>query len=216
MASIDNLRRAMQNQLKPCCQFRLSRERSWVSLWGHLQIHANRAELRLGIRRNMGSSGGVNLPWFAVYVKGRHEKNVALGLQIRGLESFLPTYMKRHKNSTKSEVPLFPGYVFCRMEPKQHRPVITTPGVFSVVSTGAVPASVPDAEIEAIRHMVEAGLAVQPWPYIARGQQVQLKSGPLRGVEGIVMNDQHHRWLILSVHLLQRSIAVKVERDYVC
>ncbi len=153
--------------------------------------------------------------WFAVYVKHRHEKCVALSLQSRGYESFLPTYLKVSQDSKKSELPLFPGYVFCRFEAQKSLPVISTPGVFSVVSSGPTPASVSDVEIENIKHMLSSGLNPRPWSYVARGQQVCIRSGPLRGMEGMVVDDTSQKWLIVSVHLLQRSVAVKIERNYI-
>ncbi len=152
-------------------------------------------------------------PWFAVYVKNRHEKKVTASLENRGIEAFLPTYLKIHERSKKFEVPLFPGYVFCRIPMESKLPVVSTPGVFSIVGNGSSSATVPEAEIEGIRRTLESGFPIKPWPYISRGQQVCLKSGPLRGVEGVVMDETHYKWLILSVHLLQRSVAIKVERS---
>jgi transcription termination/antitermination protein NusG len=157
----------------------------------------------------------LHLPWYAIYVKSRHEKNVASTLASRGYESFLPTYLKRRKDSKKSDLPLFPNYVFCRLKPSEKMPVITAPGVFSIVSSSGLPASIPEAEIESIRRMLKSGLDPAPWPYVKEGQQVCMTSGPLRGVEGVVVNESHHRWLVVSVKLLQRSVAVKVERQYI-
>ena len=150
------------------------------------------------------------LSWFAIYVKSRHEKNVTLILKSKGHEAFLPTYIKFHENSKRFELPLFPGYVFCRFEGSKPLPVLTTPGVFSIVSNGCVPAPIPDQEMEGVRRLAE--LRPRPWSYVSPGQTVQLGSGPLRGVQGVIVDDSHEMWLVLSVHLLQRSIAVKIER----
>lgn len=161
----------------------------------------------------MSDSNGSLNPWFAIYVKNRHEKKVASSLEGKGIEAFLPTYLKIHERSKKFEVPLFPGYVFCRLPLESKLPVVSTPGVFSIVGNGSPSSVVPELEIEGIRRTIESGFSIKPWPYISRGQQVCLKSGPLRGVEGVVMDETHYKWLILSVHLLQRSLAVKVERS---
>jgi transcription antitermination factor NusG len=152
------------------------------------------------------------LPWFAVYVKPRHEKSVALILKGKGLDSFLPTYTRRHCDSKKFELPLFPGYVFCRLDVSKTLPVMTTPGVFSIVGNGHAPQVIPDTEIEQIRRMLGSGPMPHPWPYISAGQQVLLESGPLRGLEGVVVDASDERWLVVSVHLLRRSVAVKMER----
>jgi transcription termination/antitermination protein NusG len=156
-----------------------------------------------------------DLPWHAIYVKSRHEKSVASALASRGYESFLPTYLKDRKDRKRSDLPLFPNYVFCRFRGNDKLPVMTAPGVFSIVSSTGLPASIPEAEIEGIRRMLESGLNPEPWPYVKEGQQVSLKSGPLRGLEGIVVSERHERWLVVSVNLLQRAVAVKVERQYI-
>jgi transcription termination/antitermination protein NusG len=152
------------------------------------------------------------LPWFAVYVKYRHEKTTALALKSKGYESFLPTYVKVHRNK-KFELPLFPGYVFCRFETSNTLPVLTIPGVFSIIGKGRDPEPISEVDIEAIRRMVGSGLTLCPWPYVFRGQEVRLTSGPMRGIQGVVVDASNERWLVVSVQLLQRSVAVKVERE---
>jgi len=154
-------------------------------------------------------------PWFAVYVKHRHEKCVAASLQGQGYEAFLPTYLKIGQSSKRSELPLFPGYVFCRFAAQKMLPILSTPGVFSIVGSALAPASIPDGEIAGIKRLLASGLTPRPWSYVACGQQVCIKSGPLRGLEGLVVDDTHQKWLIVSVHLLQRSVAVKIERNHV-
>jgi len=153
------------------------------------------------------------LYWFALHVKHRHEKHVAASLEGKGYESFLPTYTMVHQRSKRFELPLFPGYVFCRLPPKRVLPAIATPGVFSIVSNGAEPAPISDGELEGVRRMVESGSQLRPWSYLAPGQDVCVTSGPLRGLRGVVVNDSNQTWVVVSVHLLQRSVALKVERS---
>jgi transcription termination/antitermination protein NusG len=155
-----------------------------------------------------------DLPWFALYVKARHEKNVALMLQGKGYEAFLPTYTHRVKYNKTFELPLFPTYVFCRIELSSRLPVMMTPGVFSIVGNGARPEPISECEIQGVRRMLESGLMPIPWPYVIPGQEVTLESGPLRGVQGVVVDASNGKWLVVSVNLLQRSIAVSVEREF--
>ncbi len=155
-----------------------------------------------------------DLPWFALYVKPRHEKNVALMLQGKGNETFLPTYSHRTKYNKTFELPLFPGYVFCRIELSRRLPVMMTPGIFSIVGNGSDPEPIFEHEIEGIRRMLDSGLMPIPWPYLSPGQEVFLESGPLRGVQGIVVDSNNGKWLVVSVNLLRRSVAVKVEREF--
>jgi len=153
------------------------------------------------------------LPWFAVYVKYRHEKIAALALNSKGYEAFLPTYVKVHKVSKQFELPLFPGYVFCRLEASNILPVLTIPGVFSIIGTGRHPEPISEVDIEGIKRVVATGLTPCPWPYVSKGQELRVSSGPLRGIQGVVVDASNERWLVLSIHLLQRSVAVKVERE---
>ena len=152
------------------------------------------------------------LPWMALYVKHRHEKSVASSLDSKGIPSFLPLYAQRHGSGKVFDLPLFPGYVFCELNEKNLSTVRSTPGVFTVVGHGREPASISPVEIDSIRQTVYSKLKIEPWPYVGVGDEVCLKSGPLRGISGMLVNNSHERWLVLSVHLLQRSIAVKVER----
>ena len=154
----------------------------------------------------------VNLPWFAIYVKPRHEKHVAAALAGKGYDVFLPLYWKRAKNSKKFELPIFPGYVFCRMELSNTLPVNTTAGVFSIVG-GHQPQAISEQEIESIQRMIQSQIKPVPWPYVSAGQEIYLESGPLKGVRGLVVDASSEKWLVLSIHLLRRSVAVKLERE---
>jgi len=156
--------------------------------------------------------------WFAVRVKSRAEKVVAMMARNKGFEEFLPLYQSRRQWSdrTKSvEMPLFPGYVFCRLNAERRLPVLTIPGVLHFVGIGKTPMPVDEHEIAAIRKAVESGLAAEPWPFLQVGQRVRLDRGPLAGVEGILVEAQKQQRLVVSVTLLQRSVAVGIERHWV-
>jgi transcription antitermination factor NusG len=156
------------------------------------------------------------LNWFAVAVKPRHEKLAARVLRDQGLEDFLPVYRSRRRWSDRLkevQAPLFAGYVFCRFAPQHRRPVLKTPGVRSIVAFGGQPAPVPDAEISAIRQAVASGLRVEPWPSPREGQPVRIQRGPLSGLSGLLVRVRDNWRLLVSVELLQRSVAVELDRD---
>ncbi len=154
---------------------------------------------------------GFSLPWFALYVKHKHEKQVCRLLGGKEVTAFVPTWQKTHKNGGRFELPLFPGYVFCRLDFSKPLPVISTPGVFRIVSNSSGGDSIPEEEIDAIKQLTASGLPVQPVSYPLSGQEVYLKNGPFRGIRGVVVTSSDQRWLTVSVHLLQRSIAVKLD-----
>src|SRR5262249_7810691 len=136
----------------------------------------------------------------------------------KGYESYLPVYRTRRKWSDRSkslELPLFPGYLFCRLDVQNRLPVLTTPGVLSIVGAGKNLIPVSDREIEAIRTIERSGLPLFPWPELAVGSKIVIEDGPLKGLEGVTIEIRKKHHLIVSVPLLQRSVSVEIERDWV-
>lgn len=156
------------------------------------------------------------LSWYAVYVRSRHEKVVEGALQGKGYSAFSPAYRVRRKHSDRTvdvDVPLFPGYVFCQFDVARRLPILTTPGVVFVVSTGDTPQAVEAHEIASLQTIVASGRAVQPWPFLKEGQRVRVQAGPLSGALGTLVRIKNDTRLIVSVTLLQRSVAVEIDQD---
>ena len=156
--------------------------------------------------------------WFALQVKPRHEKRAALALEVKGFQQFLPLYRSRRKWSDRYkavEMPLFPGYVFSRFDPRVRAPILTIPGVLYIVGLGKIPLPVDDSEIAALRAIVISGLPARPWPFLKVGQLVRMEDGPLTGLTGILQDFKGSHRLVVSVTLLQRAVAVEVESDWV-
>jgi transcription antitermination factor NusG len=157
-------------------------------------------------------------PWFAILVRTGREKTATLLLENAGYECFLPVSRSRRRWSDRTkliEVPLFPGYLFCRMNPHSRLTVLMTPGVIQIVGVGRTPIPVEEEEIDAIQRVQRSGLSAMPWPYLQVGNVAQILEGPLRGLNGIVVKIKSGVKLVLSVSLLQRSVAVEVERNWV-
>jgi transcription antitermination factor NusG len=157
-------------------------------------------------------------PWYALQVKARHEKKVAAALRGRGFVEFLPLYRSYHRSGGRMQpvqLPLFPGYVFCQFDYRNRLPVLVNPGVFSIVGNGHCATPVEKKEIEAIAALVESGLNLSPWPFIQTGDMVYIERGPLAGLEGILLGFKSEYRVIVSVGLLQRSVAVEVNRRWV-
>lgn len=154
------------------------------------------------------------LQWFAVQTRPRYEKAVFQSLEGKDYSLLLPMYQDRRKwkyRKATVDVPLFPGYLFCRMRMEARLPILVTPGVVRIVSSGKTLLPVEDSEIESIRRVIAAGLEREPWPYVQLGEQIDIPSGPLRGLRGTVTEIRGKCRLIVSVTLLQRSIAVEIE-----
>jgi transcription antitermination factor NusG len=163
-------------------------------------------------------SGSISKPsWYALQVRSRKEGYVASQIEGQGYECLLPTYKSVRKWSDRVkevEQPLFPGYLFCRFDFQNRRPVITTPGVLQIVGYGRTAISVSDEEIQSLQLVVSSGMPKQPWPYLEVGQRVRVNYGTLSGLEGILVNLKGNHRVILSVTLLQRSVAMEVETSW--
>jgi len=160
----------------------------------------------------------VQFPWFALQVRARHEMGVADHLRGKGYEWFLPLYKCRKRWSDRVKIvdaPLFPGYLFCRFNPQDRLPILKTPGVVQVVGYSGLPVPVDEIEINAIQTLVASGVPNQPWPFLAVGDRVRIESGPLRDLEGILLTFKGDHRLVLSVTLLQRSVAVEIDSAFV-
>lgn len=160
----------------------------------------------------------VSHPWFAVRVRSNHERTAAMHLVDRGYEEFSPSYTVERRWSDRKkaiEQSLFPGYVFCRLNPENRLPVLSAPGVVSLVGCGRIPVPIPDEEIERIRTMVQSGLLVSPWPFLEAGQTVLIERGPLTGVEGILEEVKGKCRLVVSINLLRRAVSAEVDRHWV-
>lgn len=158
------------------------------------------------------------LPWYGVRTRSNHEKMAAVSLANKGFDQYLPTYRSRRRwsdRTVETEQPLFPGYVFCRFDAKKRLPIITTPGVVSVVGFGTEPAPIDDAEIEAVQMILRSGLATEPCPFLREGQRIRVKRGSLEGLEGLLIKKKNDWRIVVSVNLLQRSVTVEIDRDWI-
>jgi transcription antitermination factor NusG len=154
--------------------------------------------------------------WFAAYTNSHHEKRAATHFAERGIESFLPLYSTRHRWKNRCEMnlelPLFPNYVFVRIDPRERVRVLEVPGVLSLVSFGRTLAPLPNFEIETLR----AGLGqrkLEPHPYLVIGERVRIKAGPMTGMEGVLVRKKTNFRVVLALDLILQCVAVEVDAD---
>jgi transcription antitermination factor NusG len=152
--------------------------------------------------------------WYALYTRHQHEKTVAWLLSAKGFEIFLPLYTALRRSPQRVRqvtLPLFPSYVFLRGGLDRWLQIVTTPGVCTIVGSGSGPAAVPAAEIEAIRQVLDGATSVEPHPFLKCGDRVRVTSGPLAGLEGILVRKRNLFRLVISIEMLGRSAAVEVD-----
>jgi transcription antitermination factor NusG len=152
--------------------------------------------------------------WYAAYTRANHERRVAHELMERGVENFLPQYESLRKWKDRQvllAMPLFPGYVFVYLALENRLAVLQVPGVSCIVGFAGKPAAIPGEEFERVRGLLGRGLRATPHPYLKAGRRVRVRSGPFAGLDGIIVRRNNRRRLVISLALIERSIAVELE-----
>ena len=170
--------------------------------------------------RTLSTASEEQLRWYAVHTRARHEKLVAERLQERGLATFLPLVRETHRWSDRKktvELPLFSCYAFVRMvpSPEERLKVCQTNGVLQIVGPRGEATPVPDEQIDAVRILLNEHLPWSEHPFLKIGQRVRIRGGAMDGVEGILLARNGDRTLVVSVDVIQRSLAVRIEGYHV-
>jgi transcription antitermination factor NusG len=154
--------------------------------------------------------------WYAIHTRAHHEKRVDARLRECNISTFLPLVKQVHRWSDRRKVidlPLFSCYVFVNIvpSPKSRLIVLRTEGVIGFVGARSEGTPVRDAEIESVRLLLSRGVPFAAYPFLKIGQRVRIRGGSLDGVEGVIVGDKGDRKLVISVELIQRSVAITVE-----
>lgn len=154
--------------------------------------------------------------WYAIQTRARHEKMVTLRLQDKGVTTFLPQVTQVHRWSDRRmlvQLPLFPCYVFVHMAPsvQTRLAVLQTSGLIGFVGIHGVGIPIPDKEIEDIKTLLAHNADCAPYPFLKVGQRVRIRGGCFDGVEGILVGRKSDRSLVVSIGLIQRSVAVRID-----
>jgi transcription antitermination factor NusG len=152
--------------------------------------------------------------WYAAYTCAKHEKLVAAELGARAVEHFLPLYssVRRWKDRrVRLDLPLFPGYVFVRLALRDKLRVLQIPAVARLVGFNGQPAALSDDEMEVLQRGLTAQLQAEPHPYLAVGRRVRVVSGPLTGLEGIIVRKKNRFRFVISLNLIMRSVSVELD-----
>jgi transcription antitermination factor NusG len=164
------------------------------------------------IETNVGLDGKL---WFAVETRLRHEKKVSAALREKGIENFLPLILEKHQWSDRQssvQMPLFPRYVFVRVEPgpSDRIPVLRTNGVMAFVGNRGLGTVIPDSQIENVQNVIAQDIPFGLCTFLDVGQRVRIRGGCMEGVEGILVAINGDRSLVVSVELIRRSLAVRI------
>jgi transcription antitermination factor NusG len=156
--------------------------------------------------------------WYALYTRSRHEKFVNEELQKKGMTTFLPLrrVLRHWSDRTKLiEAPLFTGYLFVQIPLRRKLEVLRTHGSVRFIGFNSFPTPVPEWELAAIQRFIEEEITVDPFPYLAAGDRVYVRSGPLKGVEGFIVRKDKHMRLVVSLDLLMQSVSIQIDEALV-
>lgn len=150
--------------------------------------------------------------WLAAYTRPRHEDKVSRYCAERGMEVFLPSHRAWRAWSDRKKLlflPLFPSYVFMRLSASQRLRALQAPGLLWFVRNQAGPVRVSARELDAIRRLLESGLAFDPLPGVQLGDEVEIINGALRGCRGYLMS-KDVRSVVLIVAAIQGGVRVNL------
>ena len=151
--------------------------------------------------------------WYAIQVRTRWEFSIARLLENKGFVPFVPQYKTRRRWSDRKmelELPLFPGYIFCRFNPEIRLAILITPGVVRIVGTGGKLLPIPLTEMEALLQVSQSPCQAVPHPFCTVGAKIHIQKGPLAGLDAVVSGYKNGH-VVFSVELVQRSISVELE-----
>lgn len=153
--------------------------------------------------------------WYAVYTCANREKLVAAQFAVRGIEHFLPLYESVREWSdrrVKSQLPLFPGYLFVFTALRHRLPILTVPGVVNLVSVARQPVALAAETIQTLRDGIQR-IAALPYPYLTVGQRVSICAGPLKGLTGILLRRKAAPRVVISINEIRQSFLAEVDAN---
>ena len=154
--------------------------------------------------------------WYAVFTVPQNEKSVATHLNLRDVESFLPTYetvkMWKNRQRIMTRRALFPSYLFVHVNHSERAKVLQSPGVLHIVGNNRRPLPLEDAEISFLRLALE-GRQVEPYKDLVVGEKVRVKTGVLQGIEGTLVRKGSCPRFVLTMNLINQHAAIEVDAD---
>ncbi|HVO96535.1 MAG TPA: UpxY family transcription antiterminator [Bryobacteraceae bacterium] len=154
--------------------------------------------------------------WYAVRTRSNFERRAATELIGKGLNVFLPSFRELHQWKDRKKVveqPLFPGYLFAHIADtaEARLAILKAPGVVQILGQGQSIEPVPDDQVEGVRAMLTASVPCFAHPFLREGSRVRIRRGALKGIEGFLVRFKNQFRLVLTVELLNQSVATEVD-----
>lgn len=155
-----------------------------------------------------------SLHWFAIYTMPQSEQSVRRMLDIRQIESFLPTYevhrVWKNRQRVKTQRPLFPSYLFVRINKNQRGIVLSSPGALRIIGNGRTHLPIPDREIHFLQSE-SARKRIEPWLDLVIGKRVRIRRGPMEGLEGTLVEQRNSLRFVLTVAMINQHAAIEMD-----
>jgi transcription antitermination factor NusG len=154
--------------------------------------------------------------WYAVYTAPQHEKSALKQLSMREIETFLPTYETvrgwKNRQRVKLTLPLFPTYLFVRINRRERARVLQSPGVLRIVGNGRESVPLRDCEVDFLRSG-SCRNRIEPFRDLVVGERVRIKSGVMQGLEGTLVRRSNSFRFVLTLELINQHAAIQVDAD---
>jgi transcription antitermination factor NusG len=154
--------------------------------------------------------------WYAVYTVPQHEKSALKQLDMREIETFLPTYeavrVWKNRQRMKLTLPLFPAYLFVRINSRERTKVLQSPGVLQIVGNSRAGIALPDSEVEFLRTDF-CRQRVEQYRELVVGEKVRIKSGVMRGLQGTLVRKSNNLRFVLTLELINQHAAIQVDAE---
>lgn len=159
--------------------------------------------------------------WYALYTRSRFEKKMLSELSARDIEVFLPMreILSRWKDRMKKIwMPLFPGYIFVNHvdTPENRFRILNIPGAVHFVGLEGRAEKVPEEQIESVRRFLDSSISIDPYPYLKVGSRVEVIAGPLKGIQGVLVQKRGKFRFVVQVDLIQQAVSVEIDASDVC
>lgn len=162
----------------------------------------------------IGVDSGSERKWFATFTLPQNEKAVLRQLDLRQVESFLPTYeavrVWKNRQRKKVTLPLFPTYLFVHITRAERGKVLQCPGVLHIVGTQREPIPLSDTEIAFLRSDY-CRRRMEPYRDLVIGDRVRIKSGVMRGLEGTLVRKSGGQRFVLTIEMINQHAAIEVD-----
>jgi transcriptional antiterminator RfaH len=160
----------------------------------------------------------INKNWFVLYTHSRCEFKVLESLEALGIITYLPIKKSiKMWSDRKKEIasPLFPGYVFILANEKERLISIENKQVARCLTDAGKPAIVPDWQMESLQKIIKLNSPPDIIEGLVEGNMVEITSGPLKGIQGVIADNDNKNRLTVSIELIHRTVIVHLLDDWV-